>query len=105
MSRRQLLDETMRMRGNARQHVFEVERLAVIERAALKEGTEERSPRGAVEAAGEQPVFLTNGDRARADRKSFRDLRGFQQIGAVREAVRAAAPEDRRLARRRTWST
>src|SRR5262249_23367792 len=62
---RQLRDETMRMRGDAQQHVFEiVKRRDVDERAALNERIEERGPRGTVEAAGEEPVLATNSDGA-----------------------------------------
>ena len=58
--RRQLADESLRVRGDAEQDVLQVvEGRDVDERAALDEGVEKRSAPSAVEAAREEPVLPT----------------------------------------------
>ena len=56
--RRQLADESLRVRGDTEQDILEVvERREVDELAALDERVKKRSAPGALEAAREEPVL------------------------------------------------
>lgn len=62
-SRRQLLDEALRARGDPEEDIFQVrEGRDIAESAALDEGIEERGAVGALEAAGKQPILATDRD-------------------------------------------